>query len=122
MKKWLATVLIAVAVAGCGSDYSTDAGSDEFKITVGPGTHPTYTWTGGTAQSVSVVRVSAPGVIVWGIASPQAMSIPSPVTHGGAVTGAVLTGNTEPGLTAGVAYRVSVVRNDSKNAFKDFTP
>ena len=118
--------LVAAAImmlAGCGS--STDPGSSsdgsQFDVAIGSGTKPTYTWSGGLGFSVSVVRVSAPGTIVWGIASPSLMNIASPVTHGSA-SGATVTSSTETTLTAGTKYRVSVTRADQKTGFKDFTP
>jgi hypothetical protein len=123
MRKMMAAVLIACAVAGCGGDSTGPEGGDgsAFDISVGSGRNPTYTWSGGTAFSVSVVRVSAPGTIVWGVANP-AMTIPSPVTHGVTPGGAVVSANTEGTLTTGVKYRVSITRQDQKTGFKEFTP
>lgn len=122
MKRLLSLVAITLALAACGGDSTGPGGGDgsEFDITIGSGTKPTYTWAGGTAFSVSVVRVSAPGTIVWGLASP-AMTIPSPVTHGTA-GGATVTANTEATLTAGTKYRVAITRADQKTGFKEFTP
>lgn len=123
MKRLLSLALLTLTVAACGDSPSdADNTGSQFDITIGTGTKPTYTWTGGTAQNVSVVRVSAPGTIVWGVAS-TAMTIPSPVTHGTTPGGgALVTASTEATLTAGTKYRVSVVRNDTKNGFKEFTP
>jgi hypothetical protein len=122
MRKVLTAVMIVLAAAGCGGDSTgVDGDGSAFDISIGSGTHPTYSWSGGTAFSVSVVRTSAPGTIVWGIANP-AMTIPSPVTHGTASGGAAITSNTEPTLTPGVKYRVSITRQDQKTGFKEFTP
>jgi hypothetical protein len=49
------------------------------------------------------------------------MTIGSPVTHG-TVGGHLPVAVTEPTLTAGVTYRVSVTLSNSTNAYKDFTP
>ena len=123
MKRLLSLAVLTLTVAACGDSPSdTNNTGSQFDITIGSGTKPTYTWSGGTAQSVSVVRVSAPGTIVWGVAS-TSMTIPSPVTHGTTPGGgALVTASTEATLTAGVAYRVSIARNDSKIGFKEFTP
>lgn len=119
-----AALALAVAIAACGGDSTGPSGNNDgsqFDITIGSGTRPTYTWGGGTGFSVSVMRVSAPGTIVWGIAN-TAMTIQSPVTHGTVPGGSLQSANTEPTLTAGVRYRVSITRNDQKTGFKEFTP
>lgn len=123
MRRFAALALITMLL-GCGGDSAGPSGNggSEFDITISGGTRPTYTWPGNPAFSVSVVRVSAPGTIVWGLANPTAMSIGSPVTHGAAVGGAVVTANTEATLTAGVRYRVAITRSDTKTGFKEFTP
>jgi len=122
MRRFAVLSLIAM-LAGCGSDSSgPDGGSggSEFDIKISGGTKPTYTWAGGPAFSVSVVRTAAPTTIVWGIANP-AMTIGSPVTHG-SPSGAAVTANTEPTLTAGVRYRVAITLADTKTGWKEFTP
>lgn len=124
MKRLLSMVVLAASLVACGGDDGTGpdgTGGSEFDITISGGTKPTYTWPGGNAFSVSVVRVSAPGTIVWGMANP-AMTITSPVTHGTASGGGIVTANTEPTLTAGVNYRIAITRADQKTGFKSFTP
>jgi hypothetical protein len=123
MKRLLSMVVLALALAACGDDGTgpDGTGGSEFDITVGGGTKPTYTWSGGNAFSVSVVRVSAPGTIVWGMANP-AMTITSPVTHGTVSGGGIVTASTEATLTAGVQYRIAITRADQKTGFKSFTP
>ena len=68
------TLFAALAlVGGCSSSDATGPASQDgsaFDVAITGGTAPTYTWPGGTAHSVSVVRVSAPGTIVWGVANP----------------------------------------------------
>lgn len=114
----------AMVLAGCGSTSPSNDSNDgsQFDITIGSGTKPTYTWAGGLGFSVSVVRVSAPGTIVWGIASPSLMNIASPVTHGTVPGGSIASSTTETTLTAGVQYRVAITRADQKTGFKEFTP
>lgn len=121
-----------LSVAGCKKEENpantnnntggTTGGT--ITITVGSGLNPTYTWSGGNVYQLSVVRVSAPSVIVWGAATPGANTIASPVTHGTLPAGAVQTSfsNTETRLTAGVAYRVNVTRLDGSFGFTEFTP
>lgn len=126
MKRRHFLLVAALAVtSACGSDSSTgNSNNDEsqFDITIGAGRNPTYSWSGGLAFSVSVVRVSAPGTIVWGIAN-TSQTIASPVTHGtNPGGGSLVTQSTEPTLTSGVAYRVAITRADQKTGFKEFTP
>ena len=125
MKRIGALTALLVLFAACGGDSTGPSNSDNtgsaFDVTISSGTKPTYTWSGGNAQSVSVVRVSAPGTIVWGIAN-LSLNITSPVTHGTVQAGSLATANVEPTLTAGVKYRVAVTRADMKSGFKEFTP
>jgi hypothetical protein len=112
----------------CGDDSTSPDGGGgggglTLAVSVSSGTKPTYTWPGGgAAHSVSVMRVSAPTTIVWGIAAPMSQAITSPVVHGTIPAGALPSANTEPTLTAGVAYRVSVTLGTGQTGFKDFTP
>ena len=124
MQRLGAILALAVSLAACGkstTDASNTSATGDFDITIGSGLHPTYTWPGGTAFSISVVRVSAGGTIVWGVAKPGSMDIASPVTHGTVPSGAIATATTEATLTAGVAYRVSITRADQKTGYKEFT-
>ena len=68
------------------------------------------------------MRVAAPTNIVWGIAAPMSDAIKSPVVHGTVPTGALPSANSEPTLTAGVAYRVAITLATGQTGFKDFTP
>lgn len=123
MKRRVFLVAAAVLLSGCGSTSPSNSSNDgsQFDITISAGTRPTYTWSGGLGFSVSVVRVSAPGTIVWGIAN-TSQTIASPVTHGTVPSGSIASATTELTLTAGVAYRVSITRADTKTGFKEFTP
>lgn len=92
-------------------------------ITVGSGTHPQYSWTGGGVVSLTVVRASDPGTPIWYIiCSTGGDCINSPVTHGTTPTGATAIATTELTLTAGVQYRVIVVRTNNDFGSADFTP
>ncbi len=120
-----AAIATAAGMASCGSDSTSPddggSGGSAFDIQISSGGTPTYTWPGGLGYSVSIVRTSAPGTIVWGVAH-LAQALPSPVTHGVVPGGAVQTINTEPRLTAGVRYRVAITRADTKTGYKEFTP
>jgi hypothetical protein len=116
-------LLAATLLVSCKDSTSPDsAGTGAFAITVGAGTKPTYTWNGAAAHSISVMRTSAQTTIVWGVAAPLNPVLTSPVVHGTVPNGAVNSANTEPTLTAGVTYRVSITLQDTKTAWKDFTP
>lgn len=119
------SVLSLILFLGCAKDSPTNsnqgAGGD-FTIIIGPGTAPEYSWTVGNAFSVTVVRTATPTTIVWGLATPGQNGLTSPVTHGSVQSGAIETSATEPALTAGVEYRVSVTRLDGSFGFTDFTP
>lgn len=100
-------------------------GAGDFPVTVGAGTTPTYSWTdnGGKATSVSVARVAAPTTPVWAVTTAGADNLTSPITHGTVPGGATNTVNTEPTLTTGVQYRVTVTEvNGSRTGFATFTP
>ncbi|GAB4365148.1 MAG: hypothetical protein Kow0042_04210 [Calditrichia bacterium] len=101
-------------------------GQGSIAITVSSGVNPTYSWSGGNVFSLTVVRTSDPTVPVWGVtvAGSTADNVATPVKHGTVPTGAIQTSvtNTEATLTAGVQYRVSVVRMDQSFGWKDFTP
>lgn len=120
---------LALEQAGAGSGTATAC---PLNITVSSGTKPTYTWNGNTsAETVGVVRVSDPGTVVWGIDNVQ-----TPLKHGTAQTGSSVYASRETTLTAGVIYRVTVSRRDSRTCVagplcvqqytttrsKDFTP
>jgi hypothetical protein len=91
-------------------------------VAASAGTTPTYSWNGATAVSISVAQTSAPTVEVWGIANTDTRNIPSGTRHGQIPAGAVETTATQRVLTAGLHYRVTIVRNDGITAFMDFTP
>jgi len=108
------------------NDMGTNPNPTGIQITVGSGTTPQYSWTGGNVMSISVARQSDPTTVVWGAANPTSDGIASPVTHGTLPAGTVPTSvlpNPETTLTAGVAYRVSVARiSGTATGYKDFTP
>lgn len=118
------SVLFGAALLACGSDDPAGPVDDngDFDITVSSGTRPTYTWPAGGAFSVSVVRTTAPGTIVWGMADPVNKNVGSPVTHGSLKGSAIESAASEKTLSAGVEYRVSITLGDGKTGWKSFTP
>jgi hypothetical protein len=97
---------------------------NDIDITVSNlGATPTYTWTLGGGQSLTVVRQSDPGTPVWVIATPGRDGVLSGVVQGTVPSGAIEVVSTERTLTPGVPYRVTVARIATNNAgWKDFTP
>ena len=123
MRRIGSLLLAATLLVSCKDSSGPEAKSgNDFEITVSAGTRPTYTWPGGAAHSISVMRTSAPGTIVWGVAQPVLTVLTSPFLHGSVPAGALETVDDERTLTAGVSYRVSVTRQDQKQSYKDFTP
>jgi hypothetical protein len=116
--------LAVIVVSACGGRGagSTDPGGNTVTVIASAGTTPTYTWSGPTAVTIDVARASAPSVSVWGISSPTTRNIPSGTQHGVVPPGATATATTEPVLTAGIKYRVTVALVDGTSGSVDFTP
>ena len=115
-----ATVTVACGPHGSGS---TGPGGDTVTVFASTGTTPSYTWSGPTAVTIDVARASSPSVAVWEISSPMSRNIPSGTQHGAPPPpGAQITANTEPVLTAGIKYRVTVALIDGTSGSVDFTP
>ncbi|MGE0490647.1 MAG: hypothetical protein AB7S38_15690 [Vulcanimicrobiota bacterium] len=94
-------------------------------VTAGPGTTPTYTFTGGPVRDISVLRIAADGSerLVWGASSVTNDALNSPIMHGPQPAGAtLLTANIEPNLATNAAYRVVVVRTNGQFGTANFTP
>lgn len=119
-----AVAMLAAAAALSCTDLPLDEGGGsggDFDIGVSSGTTPSYSWSGGNAFEVSVVRTSDQTVIVWGVAS-TAQNLSSPVRHGTTPSGAVQLANREPALSPGTQYRVTVKLANGDRAFRDFRP
>ena len=93
----------------CGS--KSPISSNSLTVSVSSGTTPTYSWTGGGAAIVSVIRTSQPAVQSWGLVS-VTFAITSPVTHGTVpnIQAVVESSESEKVLTPGVEYLVTVDR------------
>ena len=120
----LGALIAAFATLGC-TDLPLDAGGDsggDFDISVGAGTQPVYSWPGGPATGVEVVRTSNQTLIVWGLSSPSAQNIASGVRHGTVPGGSIELSARERSLAPGVEYRVIVKLANDQEAFRDFTP
>jgi hypothetical protein len=108
------------------NDDDDDNNQDDnaFVVSASAGTTPTYTWEGGDAHSVSVVRADNPANIVWAVAFLGITDgIESGVVHGEVPAGSVEGIRNEAVLTPGVEYRVSVARdNGTEVGWVEFTP
>jgi hypothetical protein len=126
MRRTRPFVLLAAAftVFGCTDlPLDIDGGSGgDFDISVGSGTQPSYSWAGGPALEVSVTRTANQTQLVWGVNSPSAQNISSPVRHGTVPSGAIELSTRERTLAAGVQYRVTVKLANDDQAFRDFRP
>jgi hypothetical protein len=134
------TLILAIAfsicIIGCKKDSATPTDNTNnnnnnptttgtIPITVGSGVHPTYTWTGGSVNIITVQALSGTVGPVWGITSNSGTnSIASPVTHGTVPSGAVETISDTTGrkLTTGVNYQVTVMRLDATFGTTTFPP
>lgn len=110
MKRSVVLLVCISLLLGCGDDNSP-TGSGSLVVTVSGGTTPTYSWPGGGAAIVSVVRTSQPAIQSWGLIS-ITFAITSPVTHGTVPSGQSIieTSDAEKVLTPGVEYIVTVDR------------
>lgn len=119
----IAAMLAAATALSCSDLPLDDDGGagGAFDIGVSSGTTPNYSWGGGPAFEVSVVRTSNQTVLVWGIAAPS-QNLSSPVRHGTTPSGAVQLANREPTLSPGTQYRVTVKLANGDQAFRDFRP
>jgi hypothetical protein len=115
---------VAVLLA-CGEDPPEFDGfgpGGPDTIAVSGGTQPSYTWSRGGADTVEVVRTTNLGAVVWRAVSVDFEGIQTPMTHGTAGADRAVTITTEATLTAGVEYRVRVVRlAGSEVVMKTFT-
>lgn len=100
---------------------TSDAGGD-FSVSVGTGTQPVYTWSGGPVNALTVFRDGEQPAPVWAIVTYGADSIASGITHGQVPPGAMAVTSAETDLTQGVAYRIVVSRTDGDHAYRRFTP
>ena len=121
-----ASAVTLLIVAACGSqEPSSDTiggGPVADTVLMVPNTQPTYGWNKGNADTVDVVRLSAPGTIVWRTVADSVDGIPSGLTHGTTGIGRTVTVNVEPVLTVGVGYRVRIERQSGPSVItKDFT-
>ena len=116
------TSLLILVAMGCTSS-GTDPESTAIAITVGPGTTPVYSWSGGNLWSLYVTRVDSPSVVIWGINTDCCRdAIPSPTTHGTVPTGTTQHPSPQIVLTEGVTYTVYASRLYGGTGVRLFTP
>lgn len=115
-------IVAGLFAIGCSEDSNpTGTSGGEINVTVGDGLTPLYSWSNGAVLSLSVVRTSAPTVIVWGIATSGENGIASPIRHGFVPQNAVATAEAEQVLEDGIEYRVTVARLDGESGWIEFT-
>lgn len=124
----LAFICMAGTIA-CGEDEGGTGGGGGGgggggpAVIVSDGLAPDYNWNGGLADSIYVVRTSAPTTKVWGLRATTAPDGFGPIiTHGTTPSGTQQIIATEATLTAGIAYRVYVARQSGGTVSLDFTP
>ncbi len=122
----LSGIGVSAGIDFTGVPTNPDA-NQVITVQASAGTTPTYTWDGAAARDVQVVRVNDPNnaadiTPVWGVSTVDTDGLTSPVIHGEVPVGALLTVNTEPVLTAGQTYRVSVVRVNGEFGVTTFIP
>lgn len=120
--------VLSLSLTFCGDDDDTNGDSP---ITVGSGTTPGYSWTGGDVKQLTVLRGKVEdGVYAWAIGSdntPASDTIASPVVHGTVPADAielthVYQGASELVLEAGTSYQVWIEWSDGTREFVEFTP
>jgi hypothetical protein len=127
--------LLVWAAAGCGDNATgtafqlvTPGGSgsrgnvtsSSVSLTVGSGTTPSYSWTGGAARSLAVR--SSTGEVLWHIESLDLNSgFSSPVQHGAAPSG-TRTVSPARGLATGVLHTATVTVVGGGTGTRSFTP
>jgi ABC-type nitrate/sulfonate/bicarbonate transport system substrate-binding protein len=127
LDRWVLSVVFAIPLlAACGSSATTSetigGGPVVDTVYMSPTAQPTYGWQKGNADTVDVVRLAAPGTIVWRTVADSMDGIPSGLTHGTAGAGRTVTVDIEPVLTVGIAYRVRIERQSGTTVItKDFT-
>lgn len=124
------SLVLLLMLGGCLSDGSElippePGGTRTTQLVAGTGAQPIYSWTVGPIAFLDVVRTSNPSAPVWGFnVAGGADVVSSPYRHGDTIpAGATAIGGSEPILTAGVQYRVRIVRNSTTQQFVAlFTP
>jgi hypothetical protein len=131
----MTAALLALAAAGCGDDTTgtvfqvpTTGGSGPrgivtgggISVTVGSGTTPTYSWTGGPARSLAVR--SSTGETMWQIESIDLNAgFASPVQHGVAPSSARVVSQPRA-LAPGVLHTATVTVVTGGSGTRSFTP
>jgi len=125
MRRLAVTIAFTIGTLACSDLLPTglgDGGGD-VDVQVQISSQPTYSWTGGAAFDVQVIRVSQASIFAWRIADVNNRNIRSPVQHGSQPAGTTLLADNELSLTPGVLYRVTVTLADGQTkGFREFRP
>lgn len=126
LRFWVLASPLVLVILACGSEESCETdcfgGGGSDTISMSPTTQPTYSWQLGNADTVEVARTADLTTPVWRAISVGLDGIGSGVTHGTTGADRSVTVTTETVLTAGISYRVRVVRQTGGSAVtKTFT-
>jgi hypothetical protein len=125
MRGWILPAVLAAGVlsAACdrgGSPVQVIGGGSSLTITVGSGTTPSYSWSGGRARSLTVQSPS--GELFWQV---EALSFQegfaSPAQHGVTPVGARAV-TAARALQPGVVHTATIVGVDGTQGLRTFTP
>ena len=106
---------LAASVTGCGEPDNC-----ESSITVSRGVRPTYRFTGGPVNALSIARAADPENIVWGLATPDADAVESPIVHAGVPDKTLQTAQGERSLVGGERYNARIQRESGEVCEIDF--
>lgn len=112
-----------LGAAACGDAAVTGlalGGTGNVVISVGSGTTPTLSWTGGNATRLTVTQSSGGGVH-WDLQALDATGVPGPVVFGVVPNGAAENSQSVV-LTAGTDYRVNLTLVDGSTGSRVFRP
>jgi hypothetical protein len=125
MRGWVLSALVAASVASgaCdrgGTPLQVIGGGSDVTITVGGGTTPSYSWSGGRARSLTVQ--SSSGEVFWQVETLSLQEgFASPVQHGVTPAGA-RTQTAARTLQPGTLHTATVVGVDGTQGTRTFTP
>ena len=126
MRRSLGSLLViggALAAFGCGGDPVAGlavGGNGNVVISVGTGTTPSISWTGGNATRFSITQASGGGVM-WNLHSLNTTGFAAPLTFGVVPSGAA-EDNADAPLSQGTDYRVNITLADGSTGSRIFRP
>lgn len=126
MRRSLGSLVVlagAVAAFGCGGSPVTGlavGGNGNVVISVGSGTTPSISWTGGNATRLTITQSSGGGM-AWDLQSLNSTGFVAPVTFGVVPSGAAENTADAP-LIQGTDYRLNITVADGSTGTRIFRP